>query len=131
MDRRYINPTALFNPEEAGRPYTQGIAAGNILFMSGQVGFDRDQKIVDGAEAQARLAWENIRALVEAAGGTLEDVVNVTVFLKDIAHVEIEHDVRRSIFPPGKLPTATVMEVSDFARPGLLMEVLCMAVLSN
>ncbi|NAZ39114.1 MAG: deaminase, partial [Acidilobus sp.] len=66
-------------------PYSQAIVAGDLVFISGQIPIDpRTGKLVEGDfEAQVRRVLENLRAILEAAGLTLDDVVKVTAFLKD------------------------------------------------
>jgi len=66
-------------------PYSQAIVAGDLVFISGQIPIDpRTGKLVEGDfEAQVRRVLENLKAILEAAGLTLDDVVKVTAFLKD------------------------------------------------
>lgn len=132
MERQYINPPDLFNPEEQGWPYTHGIRVGNTLYIAGQVGMTKDIKVVPGgAEEQARVAWESIKSVVEAAGGKITDVVQVVVYLQNIDDIEAEHRVRASLFPKGRMPVATVVQVAKLGYPGLLMEVHATAVLDG
>lgn len=114
-------------------PYSHAIRAGDLLFIAGQVALDKDLKLVGPGdfEAQARQTWENIKAIVEAAGGKITDVISVTTYLKHIEHVEILHRVRRDYFPSGKYPTTTVVEVSRLGLEGLLLEVQAIAYLGE
>lgn len=67
-------------------PYSQGIAAGNMLFISGQGPLDAEGEIVPGdIEAETRLTMDNVRAIVEAGGFTMDDVVRVSVYLASLA----------------------------------------------
>jgi len=68
-------------------PYSQAIKSGNLLFCSGQIGMDPETKaLVDGGvEAQTQQIFKNIRAVLEAAGATMSQIVKATVFLKDMA----------------------------------------------
>jgi 2-iminobutanoate/2-iminopropanoate deaminase len=67
-------------------PYSQGIIAGNLIFVSGQIPFDPEaSKMVEGSiKDQTEQSLKNIKAVLEAAGATLDDVVKCTVFLKDM-----------------------------------------------
>jgi 2-iminobutanoate/2-iminopropanoate deaminase len=114
-------------------PYSHGIKAGDLLFVAGQVGLDKDLKLVGPGdiEAQARQAWENIRAIVETAGGKVTDVISVTTFLKHIEHGDIVQRVRREYFPQGKYPVATVVEASRLGLEGLLVEIQVVAYLGE
>ena len=78
MERQYLNPPTLFSPEEHTWPYSHGVRVGNLLFIAGQVGLDKELNLAPDAEGQAKLAWESIRQVVEAAGGKITDVVSVT-----------------------------------------------------
>ncbi|MHA1125449.1 MAG: RidA family protein [Candidatus Heimdallarchaeota archaeon] len=67
-------------------PYSQGTIAGNLIFVSGQIPFDAEAgKMVEGSITdQTEQSLKNVKAVVEAAGATLADVVKCTVFLKDM-----------------------------------------------
>lgn len=114
-------------------PYSHGIAVGNLLFIAGQVALDEDLRLVGPGdiEVQARQAWENIRMVVEAAGGNVTDVVRVTTYLADLADIEGLHKVRREIFPDGDFPVATVTEAKRLGLPGLLVEIEATAVIGS
>jgi 2-iminobutanoate/2-iminopropanoate deaminase len=74
-------------PKPVG-PYSQGIIAGGcFLFISGQIPIDPEAgKLVEGSfEEKARRVMDNIKAIVEAAGGSMDDIVKVTVYLTDIS----------------------------------------------
>jgi reactive intermediate/imine deaminase len=68
--------------------YSQAVRAGNLVFLSGQIPLDpATGELVRGDfEARARRVFENLKAVAEAAGGTLDDVVKVTVYLTDLAN---------------------------------------------
>ena len=66
-------------------PYSQAVRAGQFLYCSGQLGLDPELgTLADGVEAQADRALRNIRAVVEAAGGSMADIVKTTIFLADM-----------------------------------------------
>ena len=114
-------------------PYSHGIAVGNLLFIAGQVALDKDLRLVGPGdiEVQARQAWENMRAVVVAAGGKITDVVRVTTYLADLADIEGLHKVRREVFPDGDYPVATVTEAKRLGLPGLLVEIEATAVIGS
>src|SRR5260221_6052684 len=73
-------------PQPRGH-YSQAVRVGSLLFVSGQLPIDRDGNLVKGTVAQeAAQALENIRAIVEAAKGTVADIVQCTIYISDIAH---------------------------------------------
>ena len=78
--------------------------------------------------AQTRQAHENIKRCLAAAGATFADVCKVTVFLKNIAHREAVNTVRKEYFG-ARRPASTLIEISQFVRPELLIEIEATAVL--
>lgn len=80
-------------------PYSQGIAAGNMLFVSGQGPLAPDGSIVSGdIEAETKLTMDNIQAIVEAGGCTMDDVVKVTVFLVNLSDFDRFNEVYTTYF---------------------------------
>lgn len=81
-------------------PYSQGVKIGNWVFISGQGGIDpRSGTVVEGGvRNQTRQALENIKSILEAANLTMDDVVKVTVFLRDIKYYSDMNDVYREYF---------------------------------
>ena len=95
-------------------PYSQAVAAGGLLFVSGQVPIDPSTgKLVgDDFEQQVRRVMENIRAILEADGLTLDDVVKVTVYLKDPSKFQEFNRIYSEYFK-GSYPARTTVFVSD------------------
>lgn len=81
-------------------PYSQAIVADGFIFTSGQLPLDREGNLVEGdIRAQARQCLENIRAILEAAGAGLEDLVKVTVYVTDLKDFPAINEVYASYFP--------------------------------
>ena len=101
---------------------------GRLLFVAGQVGIATDYKPPGdgGIEAQTRQTMANIQAIVEDAGGCMDDIVTLTVFVKDIAHAKTINEIRGEFFTSG-LPASTLVEVSAFMHPALLVEINAVA----
>ena len=96
---------------------------GTLIFLSGQLSRDADGKLVgpgDMAE-QTRQAIRNMRTVLEAAGGTLEDIVSIVVYTTDMREFKNIVAARTEFFKT-KLPTSTIVEVNHLADPGLLIE---------
>jgi reactive intermediate/imine deaminase len=112
-------------------PYSHGVRVGDTLFLAGQVALDQELRLIGpgDAEAQARQTWRNIEKVVEAAGGKVTDVVRVTTYVADLAHLEAIHSVRREFFPDGDYPAATVVQVAALGLPGLLLETEAVALI--
>jgi 2-iminobutanoate/2-iminopropanoate deaminase len=79
-----IKATSAPQPRGA---YSQGVRIGSLLFVSGQLPIDRDGNLVNGTLAQETIqALENVRSIVEAAEGTLADIVQCTIYISDLSH---------------------------------------------
>lgn len=104
-------------------PYSPAVKAGNVLYVSGAVAIDKDGKTVAPGDAagQTRCVLESIRTLVEAAGGTMNDVAFNHVFLKDLADYAAMNGVYREYFP--KDPPARYCIRADLVKPDFLVEI--------
>ncbi len=113
-------------PEPVG-PYSQGIQAGPFLFVAGQIPLDPETgELVEGDfEKKVRRVLDNIKAIVEAAGGSLDDVVKVTVYLKDI-NMYGEFNKIYSEYFSGSKPARVVVGVSNLPK-GVDLEVEAIA----
>lgn len=109
-------------------PYSQAIVANGFIFVSGQVAIDpQTGEPKHGTfEEELRLALNNLKAIVEASGSSLEKVVKVTVFLADMANFPRLNEIYQDFFPQ-PYPARTTIQ----ARPpaGFQVEVECVAVL--
>ena len=101
-----------------------------LVFLSGQVARNPDGSVAHPGDfaAQARSALRDVKALVEAAGGTLDNVVKVNAYTADERYREDWRAVCREFFP-GKLPPTTRLQVAGFGLPGWLVEIEAIAVL--
>lgn len=109
-------------------PYSQGIASGDLVFCSGQLGLDpaTGEMVEGGVAAQADRALRNLTAVLDAAGLTFDDVVKTTIFLADIGDFATVNGVyatympdpapARSTFAVGALPKGGLVEIEAIAR---------------
>jgi 2-iminobutanoate/2-iminopropanoate deaminase len=113
-------------------PYSQGIQAGDFLFTAGEAGVDpASGKLVEGGvAAQTRQALENIRAILEAAGSSLQRVVKCGVFLADLADFQAMNSVYAEFFPADKGPPARTTVQAAKLPMGALVEIDAVALLS-
>jgi 2-iminobutanoate/2-iminopropanoate deaminase len=104
-------------------------ARGKLVFISGMTARRADGSIaaVGDIEGQTRQVCENIKAAVEAAGGTMDDICRVDVYVRNIEHFDKIHKVRREYFksPP---PASTMVEVTKMVSPDYLIEINAIAV---
>ena len=111
-------------PQAIG-PYSQAIRAGDTVYLSGQVPFDpATMQLVSGdIEAQTRRVFENLKAVAEAAGGSLENAVKLTIFLTDLAHFAKVNEVMASYFAK-PYPARSTVGVAQLPR-GAQIEIEC------
>jgi len=111
-------------------PYllSQGIRVGDLLFVSGQVGIDDSGELVaiGDFDAQADRAFSNLSRVLEAGGSSLERVVKVTIFMKDMHNFEKIVELRRKWFSD-PYPADTIVEVSSLYRPEVEIEIEAIA----
>ena len=95
---------------KAQGPYSQAIVAAGLVFVSGQIAIDpKTNKFVDGSmEEQTHLVLENLSAILKSVGGSLNNVVKATVFLKDMNDFDAMNAVYSEFFPTHKPARATV-----------------------
>lgn len=131
MSVERINPGTIFDPQKIG-PFSLGVIAapGRLLFVSGMAAVDRDMQVVGKGDikAQTRKTLENIKAIVENAGGGIKDIVSVTVFLTDISTYQAMNSVRKEFFGD-HLPASTAVGIQSLVSPDLLVEINAIAVL--
>ncbi len=98
-------------------PYSQGIVAGCYVFISGQIPIDPlTGNIVEGGfNERVMRVLENIKAIVESVGGSLDNIVKVTVFLRDLKMFSQFNEIYSEYFK-GDPPARTVVEVSNLPR---------------
>jgi reactive intermediate/imine deaminase len=125
MSRREIRVEALAEPISH---FTDAVLAGGFLHVSGIVAVDSDGRLVGGDDvvAQTRHVFENMRAVLEAAGCGFEDVVKVTIFLTDVDDRARINPVRIEVFGDVR-PASTLVEVPRLAVEGAKVEIECVA----
>ena len=127
-ERRIIIPPGLEKVYETFH-YAPGILVGDTLYISGQVGRDKDLNVVEGAEAQFVQAFENVKLVLDAAGATFEDVVDLETWFADSMDGLKTFMAVKDRYFTRTYPTWTGFAVKGFSMPGLLVEIKCTAVL--
>ncbi|GGC95006.1 RidA family protein [Halopseudomonas salina] len=80
-------------------PYSQAIKVGNTVYLSGQIPLDPEtMEVVEGMEQQICQVFDNLTAVAEAAGGTLQDIVKLNIFLTDLGHFSLVNEVMARYF---------------------------------
>jgi reactive intermediate/imine deaminase len=101
-------------------PYSQGVRAGNTVYLSGQIGLDpASAELVEGVEAQTHQVFKNIRAVAQAAGGELDDIVKLTILLADLADFAKVNEIMATYFKP-PYPARATYQVAAIPRSARL-----------
>ena len=96
MSRQVIHTE---NAPAAIGTYSQAILVGNTLYLSGQIGLDPySMELVEGIEAQIRRVFDNLKAVCEAAGGTLADIAKLNIFLTDLSNFQLVNQIMGEYF---------------------------------
>ena len=100
--------------------YSQAVRAAQTVYLSGQIGLDpRTGQLVDGIEAQIHRVFANLKAVAEASGGSLADVVKLTVFLADLSHFAKVNEIMAGYFPQ-PYPARAAVGVAALPRGALV-----------
>ena len=131
-----INKSVGINPASVAAPlkphYSNSIRteSGPMLFIAGQVALDENAILVGEGDIrdQTNQVLKNIQAIVESNGGTMVDITQVTVYVRDIGAINSVSDIRESYFPKDG-PASAIVEVSALAWPEFLVEIAAIATL--
>lgn len=129
MSKELINPAALMAP--TGYSHVAKVT-GTLVYVAGQVSADASGKLVGEGdlEAQAEQVFKNLKIAIEAAGGTLADIVKMNVYLVaevDQAEIPKFRAVRDRYLDTARLPASTLAVITRLARPGWLIEIEAIA----
>ncbi len=134
MEKAIVNPATLARP----RGFSHGIlvTGGRLLFLAGQTASDAGGQIVAPGDlvAQYEQVLRNLQTVVEAAGGKMQDITQITIFVRDrddyLAHLKPLGTVHRSFFGD-YYPAAALFEISRFFQDEALIEIESLAVLDT
>lgn len=127
MSKQIIHTDAA--PKAIG-PYSQAVRSGNTVYFAGQIGLDpATMELVPGIEAQTRRVFENLKAVAQAAGGGLRDVVRLTIYLTDLGNFARVNEIMASYFI-APYPARATVGVAGLPR-GALVEMDAIMVLQD
>jgi reactive intermediate/imine deaminase len=111
---------ATHNAPSAIGTYSQAVRVGDTFYLSGQIGLDpATMQMVDGIDAQIVRVFENLKAVAEAAGGSLADVVKLNVFLTDLANFARVNETMATFFS-APFPARAAVGVKELPRGALV-----------
>ena len=126
MTKEIIRPNGMLNSPG----YSHAVMkTGTPIFISGQVAQDTAGKIVGEGdiEAQVRQVFLNLRTVVNACGGSMEDIVKINVYVTDLSYRPAVAAARMTHFRPGFMPASTFVVVSSLADPRFFVEIEAVA----
>jgi enamine deaminase RidA (YjgF/YER057c/UK114 family) len=122
---RFLNPETISKPP--GYTHVVEITGpARMVYIAGQLGLDRDNKLVGGPgdfRAQATQAFENLKAALAAVGARMDQIVKINNYLTDISHIAIFREVRDKYLNTAAPPASTTVQISKLARDGALFEI--------
>lgn len=126
------NPAGLSQPDGYSQLVTV-TGQGKLVLLGGKAGIYPDGSFPQTLAEQSKLTFENIDIALEAAGARREDVVEIQVYIVDLANIDPEpvYDDIRAFFPAGHKPVSMVIGVDALAYEGLLVEINVRAVVSE
>jgi reactive intermediate/imine deaminase len=123
-----LKPVETAAAPKAIGPYSQAIRAGDTVYLSGQIGLDpATGQLVEGTEAQAQRVFANLNAVAEAAGGSLAQIVKLSILLVDLGDFAKVNDIMAAHFTP-PYPARATYQVAGLPR-GARIEVDAVLVL--
>lgn len=135
MPKEYLNPPNLFPSQQFGFSQIVTSTGGKTVYISGQVAWNAQQQVGEAGdlETQTRESLLNLERAMQAAGGTLEDVVSLRLYiLGDWIHrARGVRETLLAFFPEDKLPTSTWIGVPALASPDFLIEIEAVAVIEQ
>lgn len=94
-------------------PYSQAVRSGNLIFLAGQIGIDPETgQLAEGTQAQARQVMENLKAVLQQAGATMDDVVRCDIHLADLSEFKLVNEIYASYFSAPYPARVTVQSAS-------------------
>lgn len=100
--------------------YSQAVRCGDTIYLSGQIGLDPvTMQLAEGIEAQVKRVFDNLKAVAEAAGGSLDDTAKLTIYLTDLAHFAKVNEIMAAHFNE-PYPARAAIGVASLPRAALI-----------
>ena len=120
-------------PKSVGYSQLAVVTGGTVVFIAGQVALDQSGNVVgkDDFKAQIQQVFENLKAALQAAGGSFNDVIKLNSYFIDLSHAADFREVRDKYINVKKPPASTAIQVARLFRPEFLIEVEAVAVVPS
>ena len=129
MKKTLINPPGTEGIYQAMQ-FSQAVRKDHMVWVSGQVGMDEKLQMAEGIEAQSRQAFQNLKNILESAGATIEDVVELVTYHISMKDMGTFAKVKSEFFTKD-YPAWTAVGVTELVMPGLLLEIRATAVIER
>lgn len=133
MSHLRFNPPGLW--KQNGRAFNHGVVAapGRTVYLTGQVAWDENSAVVGRGDctAQTEKSLDNVEAVLAAVGGTLADIVSLTIFYLDPDDLPAIQAVRAARLPTATAPASILIQVPGLVHPDLLVELVPIAVIPD
>jgi enamine deaminase RidA (YjgF/YER057c/UK114 family) len=130
MAQRQFLPPNTRQKERAYSPAVK-VTGGTTIYLAGYGAFQDEagKSYAGDFDSQVRLSFDRIRETLEKAGGTLDDIVTMTVFITDMANGTRFTQLRKEFFKEGRYPASALIGIKDLARPEMMIEIQAIAVI--
>ena len=122
-------------PFQLSRAFSPGVitSGGTIVWVAGQTATQDNQgtNIANNFEAQVNQVFSQVDGVLKRAGGSLDNVVSMTVFIKESRYGDKFVEMRKNFFKDGNYPGSALISVTNFARPGIEIEVQAVGVIGD
>ena len=129
MARQFLHSDAR-QRERAYSPAVK-VTGGTTIYLAGHTGYqdERGETYPNNFDGQVRVAFERMRKTLKTAGGGLEDVATMTVFVTDMANGTRFTQLRKEFFQEGRYPASALIGIKELARPEMMLEIQAIAVI--
>jgi 2-iminobutanoate/2-iminopropanoate deaminase len=127
----FKNPSALSTPKGYSQTAEIDLGSSKMIIMAGQVALNKDGQLVGAGDMaqQTEQVFNNIKSIVEDAGGTMNDIVKLNYYLKDVSKIQQVRAIRDKYINTKTPPASTLVEVSKLFRDDMLIEIEATAVI--
>jgi reactive intermediate/imine deaminase len=128
---KLVNPPALATPKGYSHAAVIDLGTAKMVIMSGQVALDKQGNLVgkDDLEKQTEQVFRNIKSIVEANGGSMENVVKLGYFITDVSKISVVRTVRDQFINTQQPPASTLVQVTKLFRDDVMIEIEATAVI--
>lgn len=131
-DVTFLNPASVGKPFGYSHAVIVDLGKNKMVIMSGQVGLDKGGKLAgNGLSSQTEQVFTNIKNIVEAAGGTMNDLVELNYYLMDASQVQLVRGIRDKFVNTKQPPASTLVQVSKLFRDDILIEIKATAIIKK